>query len=130
MTFISQLTHFSSRKLSLPSTHLSFDVKLNEIESYSFAAYSYLRSVKKDFATVIFSGSSGIGFDTLKARHQGLACYNSRFIVNIDDALPSKKEIVITGDARALVTDIKVLKKEFMYQMSAQYAVRFSLGFF
>ena len=108
---------------SLPSTRLPFDQKLNVDQSASASSHAYLRSLKHAFATVIFSGSSGIGFDILKARHQGLACYNSHFVVDLDDALGYKKKIVISGNENALMTDVKVLKQEFMYQMSAQYAV-------
>jgi hypothetical protein len=95
------------------------------VEEKSLAAYSYLRSLKKDFATVIFSSSSHTAFYTMNSAHQGLISGKTKFVLSLDDLSEKDAEIKQYPSKSHVVTDASVLKKHFMTTQSIKFAVRF-----
>jgi hypothetical protein len=106
----------------VPATELAFGK--NALEQTSFAVYALLRSLESEFGTVIFSGSTGAAYYTLNARKQGLFCQSTKFVVTLDDMLPSQKDSLLTGED-ILVTSVKDLKLDFMYQKTLELSVCF-----
>lgn len=96
------------------------------MESRSFDAQSFLRS--RSFSTVYFPSASGIGYYTLSARHQGLFCQNTKFILGLDSIPSSLKASVNSGEAEYLVTDPLMLKEDFMIRQSIYLAVSLFKG--
>lgn len=92
------------------------------VEQKPFAAYAYLRSLPKDFSTVIFSSSSHTAYYTMKSVHQGLLLTKTKFILSLDDL--SERDIELNQDPSYTpsVTDVSVLKKHYMTQESIKMA--------
>lgn len=95
------------------------------VEEKSFAAYSYLRSLPKDFSTVIFSSSSHTGFYTLNSVHQGLLASKTNFVLSLDDLSERDIELKQYPVNTHTVTDVTMLKKHFMMQESIKLSVRY-----
>lgn len=94
----------------------------NALEYRSHSVHQYIRS-HREWGTIHFTSSSGAGYFTLLAEHQGIECLNATFIVGLDILPKSTIQILESGNPQHLVTDLSILKLDFMQQKSIEYAV-------
>ncbi|KAI9145546.1 hypothetical protein BKA69DRAFT_442162 [Paraphysoderma sedebokerense] len=87
--------------------------------SNSMAVYEYLQNNFYD--VVYFDASTGYGYYTLLAQKQGLRCYSSKFIVGVNSFSDSLMEQINSGLDEP-VTDVELLKQDFMRQKSIELA--------
>lgn len=106
--------------LKLPNIDMPFGE--NYLEKRSYEVYHYLTHLRKQFSTVYFTSSSGAGYYTLLAKKQGLMCPQTKFIVGLDSSLESTIAMMESSDFNYFISDINILKKDFLQQQSVALA--------
>jgi hypothetical protein len=76
-----------------------------------------------DFATVYFDSESGSGYYTLLAQRQQLFHFNTQFIVGFQSLPNSELEKIEHKDHDFYLTEVSLLKQDYMQQKSLELAV-------
>lgn len=71
---------------------------------------------------IMMMGGKGIGYYTLLAQRQGLACIGSHMLVALDELTPVRKEQIQKGSKTALVVHEEALAADWMQQRSSEMA--------
>ena len=87
----------------------------------SYQVYQWLRNNDR-FAVVHFHDGRGLGYYTLLAQKQRLSCLHAHVLVSYAADGPLAEEAAKTGFKGALVTDIDVLRRDFMLRRSVELA--------
>lgn len=111
--------------MKLPAELNQINFGSQDSEKVSWQVMHYLNSRPTQFSTVYFTASSGAAFFTLKAKHQGLFCPKTRFVVGLSQPGVAHRQKLASGQEDFLVTDVKILKLDHMERKSVEMAVSF-----
>ena len=107
------------KKNRLPTVNVDAGGSVDVASSYQ--VYQWLRNNDR-FAVVHFHDGRGLGYYTLLAQKQRLSCLHAHVLVNYAADGPLAEEAAKTGFKGALVTDIDVLRRDFMLRRSVELA--------
>jgi len=93
------------------------------LESRSHNVYQYIKQSQITYGTVYFTSSSGAGYYTLLASHQGLICLNTTLVVGFETISHRTRGVIESGNIDYLVTDLNYLKWDYIQQRSLELAV-------